>query len=40
VYASANLSFGVKGKKGLPEDSINFVKLEEIVGEAIITASE
>jgi hypothetical protein len=32
--------FGTKGKKGFPEDSINFVKLEETPSEAIITASE
>jgi hypothetical protein len=30
--------FGHEGKKGFPEDSINFVKLGET--EAIITASE
>jgi hypothetical protein len=31
---------GTKGKKGFPEDSINFVKLEETPSEAMITASE
>jgi hypothetical protein len=31
---------GMKGKKGFPEDSINFVKLGERLSEAIITASE
>jgi hypothetical protein len=40
VYASAKPSFGVKGKKGLLEDSINFVKLGDKLSEAIITASE
>jgi hypothetical protein len=34
------VSFGVKGKKGLPDDSIYFVKLDETLSEAIITASE
>jgi hypothetical protein len=39
-YASANLSFGAKGKKGFPEDSINFVKLGDRLSDAIITPSE
>jgi hypothetical protein len=30
----------MKGKKGLPEDSINFVKLGDTCSEAMITASE
>jgi hypothetical protein len=30
----------MKGKKGLPVDSINFVKLEDTSSDAIITASE
>jgi hypothetical protein len=30
----------MKGKKGLPEDSINFVKLVDRFSEAIINASE
>ena len=40
MYAEAKFSFVVKGKKGFCEDSIKFVKLAEIVDEAIITPSE